>query len=209
MDRPPACDAEHITRETAALQFTLAFRKLLKGVRNLVFVGIGNEYRTDDGAGIKLLRLLREDELLGSREDLRFFDTGTTLINHVDVIAALKTDAIILLDFVSFSGEGVMEGAVPPFAFYSLETGEGRNFSSQTLSTHQLPLDFLRGFLDHFSPGTKLFLIAMKGCSTEHCEKLTLTTEVEASVHQLHELVKKRLLFHPPVDQRLFFPLEK
>lgn len=115
--------------------------------RPLALVGVGNEMRGDDGAGIAVLRhierLLVEDngERLGLRavdargsirEKLLLVYAGQTPENHIDVLVSEKPSHILFFDAADL---GLEPGTA---AFLSRE--ELNELSTSSISTHKLPL---------------------------------------------------------------------
>jgi len=72
-------------------------------------IGIGNDYRHDDGVGLYVARLLREQNL----PDTVVIEHGGDGISLLELIAGADADAVILIDAIS---SGAAPGTLVQFA---------------------------------------------------------------------------------------------
>jgi len=176
-------------------QLGTTLAELLKDAGTAMIIGIGNEFMGDDGAGIRLVRMLMDDAELKERDDIRLIDAGTTLINHLDTIAAERPGLLLLMDCVEFIGpEEREEGETPSFGFYSLQDESLQHVIPRSFSTHQLPLDFITGFVTKFVKETRMYLLAIGFEDLDHTEELRLSPSVDRNVDALYALLKEALL---------------
>jgi hydrogenase 3 maturation protease len=61
-------------------------------------LGIGNRYRRDDGVGSQIAKSL------GAHPDIDTVDAGFVPENHLETVAQLKPDSILLIDAADFGG---------------------------------------------------------------------------------------------------------
>ena len=166
---------------------------LFKASGTLMFVGIGNEYRTDDGAGVALARRLLVDQELEQKEGCHIIDAGLGLMNHLETIRSEQPDLLIIMDCVEFSFQTEAGRAVPSFGLFSLDRTP-LELDMRSLSSHQLPLDFVKGFVKQFSPKTRLFLLGVAHGDLDHSEELQLSAAVGELVEALYIIIKEALL---------------
>ena len=108
---------------------------------------------------------------------------------------SVQPGLLVFMDAVSFRGKDeVSPQELPSFGLFSL-LGDGVQLpTTRSLSTHQLPLDFIKRFVAKYCPGTSLHLMAIGYQSFGHSEELTLTPDVEQSVDLLYIIIKEALL---------------
>lgn len=116
--------------------------KLLTQVREyapsrLVFVGLGNRDRGDDGAGLVLLeRLSRLPALKGAL----FISAGRTPENHITAMLAPSPECVIFIDAVRWGG------TPGEFAWIDSAAAANGGFSTHTYSMHILESYLTRQF---------------------------------------------------------------
>ena len=174
-------------------EFKRRLTPLFKAAGNLMFVGIGNEYRTDDGAGVALARRLLEDQELEQKDGGHIIDAGLGLMNHLETIRSEQPDLLIIMDCVEFSFLTEEGRTVPSFGLFSLDQTP-LELDMRSLSSHQLPLDFVKGFVKQFSPKTRLFLLGVAHEELDHSEELHLSAAVEELVEALYIIIREALL---------------
>jgi len=96
----------------------------------VAILAVGNRYRADDGAGPRLIDLLRERIPQDKRELL--IDGGEKPENYLDLLKELRPDSLLIVDAAEFSGRGG-----EPRVIDKVEIDEF------TFSTHKLPLSLL------------------------------------------------------------------
>lgn len=101
----------------------------------LVVLGVGNEERGDDAAGVLCLRLVRR--AAGRRRDLLFLQGGVAPENMTGTIRAFSPSLVLILDAVL---AGRRPGTI--FAF------DPESISEEELTTHRLPLSHLIRYLE-------------------------------------------------------------
>ena|SRR5450759_1707904 len=140
-----------------------------------LLIGIGNDYRSDDGAGLAICRELKKRELAGAPV-IECASDGTALMEM------LKTaNRVILIDAVS---SGASAGTI--YRFDALAEQIPLRFSFQ--STHSLGVAEAIGLaraLDQLPPYLIVYAIEGKDFTTE----VGLSPEVEEAVQQVVELV--------------------
>ncbi len=101
----------------------------LKG--KIVFVGVGNTLRGDDGAGIVAVNMLKEK----FRDKAAFFDCATSPENYLEKFR--KFNCVVIFDAVEF---GAKSGEIAVFDLNQL--------SGMSLSTHNLSLKLLSRYFE-------------------------------------------------------------
>ncbi len=132
--------------------------RLARWVRNpgkrLALVGIGNEQRRDDAAGVWIARRLAP---LAS-DSLLILDAGHAPENSTAALRRFAPDSILLIDAAEM-GEA-------PGSVRLLETAEIEGMSA---STHSLPLSMLADYL-RLELGCEVLLLGIQPASTEYGE---------------------------------------
>ncbi|MDP8247193.1 MAG: hydrogenase maturation protease [Candidatus Tritonobacter lacicola] len=82
------------------MKFEKELRSLLSG--NAVILGMGNELKADDGAGVVLARRLIAD--LNSSKRITIISAGSSPENYIRNILAAEPDAIIFIDAADTGG---------------------------------------------------------------------------------------------------------
>jgi len=126
----------------------------------LVILGIGNELRGDDAAGLVIIEKLR----------LRVKDSAVTILNCADIpenftghVKRLAPACIVLVDAADFGGQ---PGDAHVFALHDTEKGD--------VSTHKASLAVLGEYL-RSETGASVFIIGVQPDSTEFGSGLTQT----------------------------------
>lgn len=120
----------------------------------IVFVGVGNRLRGDDGIGPALIDLL-EGKVPHA------LDVDSVPENYTGAIKRLKPSAIIFLDALDF-GSG-------PGAVRIVEAQDVLNYGA---STHNLSLDVAMEYLKH-ETGADVFLVGVQPAQITDSEKLS------------------------------------
>ena len=123
-----------------------AFQNQLKSYTKdqLVFVGLGNPMRGDDGSGLIFLRLLAES---GQYSRSCFIEAGTNPENDLQKIVDFKGKAVIFIDAADFNGT----------------PGEIRWLDKDSLtrlqiSTHAYSITLVERYILHFHPYVFFYL---------------------------------------------------
>jgi hydrogenase maturation protease HycI len=103
----------------------------------IAIVGIGNTLRSDDAAGILVVRRLTESRLLADRETVLVMDAGHAPENSTAALRRFAPDVVLLIDAVEMGEE--------PGVIRWVEMDEIEGMSA---STHSLPLSMLATYLN-------------------------------------------------------------
>lgn len=131
-------------------------------------LGIGNEARADDGAGMKVAREL-------DSEDWRVFECSTAPENFLHLVKRLGPEKVFIVDAADLG----------------LSPGEYRSVPLEDLpeahlSTHSTPVKLLADHLSEFPA----FFIGIQPGDTRFGEEMSL--EVEEAVEEIVELLEKK-----------------
>lgn len=140
----------------------------------MVFLGIGNPLRRDDGAGCRFIRELKRWGV-GRRKGIYLFNGGELPENYLEPIVKIQPAIVVLVDAVDFGGEA---GEVKVFR----ETGFQSGFSTHTLSL-SLILNYLRE-----TTRAKIFILGIQPKNTGWGEGLS--KEVETTIKGLVNWLK-------------------
>ncbi len=128
----------------ARLQTDLSHRFHDKGLDQIVFVGVGNRMRGDDGIGPVLIDMLKG-------QVSHAIDGGFTPENYTSAIKRLKPEAIVFIDAVEFDDN-------PPGYARTLEI---EDVEKRRISVHNLSLDVIMGYLKE-ETGADVFMIGVQ-----------------------------------------------
>ena len=135
-----------------------------------IIVGMGNEYRTDDGAGIALVRMLKEK---GMSEQL-LLEAGRNLVNFLPEMEERRPSRLLFVDVANMGlGPGDMVAV------------ERDQITEKGLSTHENNLALVLGYLDKVLPGCHSLFLAIQFSSLDMCGGPTLTDEIDKAVGEL------------------------
>jgi hydrogenase 3 maturation protease len=147
--------------------------EFLKGAKRVVVVGVGNEMRGDDGAGVALARKLKKIKKLTAIEG------GVAPENITIKIKRLKPSHLIFVDAADFGGKPGEVIVADPSAIIG-----------KTVSTHTLPLSLMAEYLKH-ETGARILVL---GIQPEHaifgCE---MSQPVKKAVEKLAAEIAKAL----------------
>jgi hydrogenase 3 maturation protease len=133
---------------------------------NVVFVGIGNEMRGDDGAGPVIIRRIRD------RAGRPCIDAGVAPENHLEKILSFSPSTVVLFDAVHLDEKA---GAVRIMDALRLPELPG-------LSTHCLSLSMLCDYLKTRGV-TSIFLVGIQPASVSF--NAPLSREVALAIESL------------------------
>ena len=140
-------------------------------------VGIGNELNGDDGAGVAIVRLLKQR--VPRRPDLLLLDGGTAPENLTGALRTFNPNTVLLVDVADFGG---VPGAI---AWLPWEESDGLSASS-----HTLPPSVLCRYLIH-EFACRMMLLGVQPQRIEFGEPLTAA--VRNSVHEVVTLLARSL----------------
>ena len=145
--------------------------KLLSG-KKVAIVGVGNEDRGDDGAGVEIVRRLRAKI---ESQNLLLIEAGKVPENFTKEIKEFGPEITILIDAADFGGKPGEVILAPPDSIKGV-----------AFSTHALPLSMLAEYIQRES-GSRVLLLGIQPKQTQLGEKLS--TEVENTITKLVERV--------------------
>jgi len=119
----------------------MEFRNLVKG--KVVFVGVGNELRGDDGVGVYIAKKLKRRKTVNA---------GVAPENFIGKIKKMKPERIVIFDALEFGGK---PGEV--------RVVDARKTEGLKISTHSLPLSFFCKLFE----GVEVYLIGIQPKSRE------------------------------------------
>ncbi len=148
-----------IARESSVFA---VLKKRLKGI--VVIAGVGNTLRCDDGAGPRLVEILRE-RLDGTAEDassIHLIDCRETPENYIGCIAQQRPETVVVVDSASL---GLPAGEVRIL--------EADDLPEDNPSTHRMsPALFMNRLKDE--TGADVFLLAVQPAMTTFGEGLSV-----------------------------------
>jgi hydrogenase 3 maturation protease len=153
--------------------------KFLEGFRKLVIMGIGNELRGDDAAGLKVIELLSkrisEYDDIHDLNSVILLNCGAIPENFLGKIETLSPSHVIIIDAV--------EMQKPPGTIGLFRRGD--LLHSVTVSTHNISPEIIFTYLEEIV-GAKVLLIGIQpkildfyeGLSQEVCKSVELITDI-------------------------------
>ncbi len=147
----------------------------------IAIVGLGNEFRTDDGAGVAAIRLL-EDEVV-RRAEVALFDADRNLVRYLSEIEEFKPSGLLFIDAANL---GIEPGRITVL--------DENQIIKQGVLTHDNSLDLAMAYVRMALPECSVLFVGIQFKSLEMSEELTLTNETRESVKRLVELMAKALL---------------
>jgi hydrogenase 3 maturation protease len=139
--------------------------KILSGKnRNILFVGIGNVLKNDDGVGVYIANNIKESS------NIKSLSVEVSIENYIGKINSLKPDLLVLIDCVDMK--------LSPGSCRLLETGKIQDF---TFNTHNISLKRLAEFFN-----MPVFVLGIQPENVEFGEKISyLVKEVADKMIQL------------------------
>ncbi|MBF0511007.1 MAG: hydrogenase maturation protease [Candidatus Omnitrophica bacterium] len=153
-------------------------KDILKG--KVVIVGIGNPLRSDDGAGVELVRRL------SGQIDAVCIDAGTSPENYLGKISKLNPDVVLFIDAVDLNQK--------PGTYRVLEK---EDLLQRGFSTHDISPKILIEQLRAYSTNLKIYMLGIQPQSLEFGTGLSLSVEKtvdELVKHFKHEEVIQSLI---------------
>mgnify|MGYP003880324121 CR=1 FL=1 len=152
--------------------------QFLEGMERLIILGIGNDMRGDDGAGVFFIEKLSKCKI---PKNVRLLSCGTTPENFTSVIVREKPSHMIIVDCVELSKE--------PGTVAIIDEDKILNF---TYSTHKLPLTLFLKYLRNSLPILKVLIIGIQPESVEFGKGLS--PKVRSSIENLVSLIEDVLV---------------
>ena len=157
----------------AMLQKDLSDRFHDKRMDHIVFIGVGNRMRGDDGIGPVLIDMLKDHVP-------HAIDAGPTPENYTSVVKRLNPEVIVLIDAVTF-------GDYPPGYARMLEIGD---VEKRRISIHNFSLDVVMGYLKE-ETGADVLIIGVQPKTISDSEELT--PGLEPSLRRLARMIEDLL----------------
>ncbi len=147
---------------------------LLQNSKRIAVLGVGNEDKGDDGAGVEFVKILRAKI---KSPDLLLTEAGKTPENFTGEIKRFKPDLTLLVDAADFGGRpGEVILASPDMI-------KGASFS-----THSLPLSVLAEYIQRETGSTVLLL----GIQPKQIELgAELSAEVKSTIRRLTDRISE------------------
>ena len=151
----------------------------------IAIVGCGNANRSDDAAGLEVVRALKSRGNLSSRDDIRMLDAGTD--GMAVMFAARGCSALVVVD--------ACKTDAAPGALFEVPGHELERTPSSSLNLHDFRWDnaLFAGrklYGDDFPGDVKVYLIEAKSLDLG----LGLSAEVGATVSTVVKTIERRLL---------------
>ncbi|KXB05163.1 hypothetical protein AKJ49_01375 [candidate division MSBL1 archaeon SCGC-AAA382A03] len=142
----------------------------------VVIMGIGNEFRGDDSAGVRLVEGIRERI---DSENVLLINAGNVPEKFTSNVKKFDPDFIFLVDSVEIGEDSGTVLLVDP-----------EDIVNQKVSSHRLPLSMLIEYLEGETEAEVVFI----GIQPERREMgVELSEEVRKSVRDLVEILSKKL----------------
>jgi len=147
--------------------------KALKGAKNVVFVGIGEEKMSDDGVGPYII-----SELLDrSNERFKFINAGTDIMNRLDEIVDFKPTHIVLIDTCTLNA--------PPGTCSILRREHILEYVP--ISSHTIPVHIVIDLIIERLEVVEVFMIGIVPKSLDGFTELKLYKQDEISLDERSE----------------------
>ncbi|MBM3296077.1 MAG: hydrogenase 3 maturation endopeptidase HyCI [Candidatus Aminicenantes bacterium] len=130
-------------------------RREIEAEGRLVILGVGNEERGDDAAGVLCLRRLSKLLGRGKKRDLLLLEGGVAPENTTGKIRAFSPNRVLILDAVL--------GGRRPGTIFAFDPGR---IAEEDLTTHRLPLTLLIRYLEE-SIGCRVTCLGIQPRSLE------------------------------------------
>jgi len=147
----------------------------LKGVKSLVFMGIGEEKLSDDGLGPYIISELLEF----SNENILFINAGTDPMARIDEVVNFKPSCMILIDTCTLNK--------PPGTVAILERENIKEYVP--ISTHTIPVHIVIDLIVEKLPELNVFMIGFVPESLEGFNELKLYKEDTLTLEERSENV--------------------
>jgi len=148
----------------------------LSGAKRIVVLGVGSELRRDDGAGLEIVKRLKDNV----PASVKLIECGTVPESFVDPVSKWKPTHILIVDSA--------EMGKPPG---TSELIKAENISGISLSTHHMPLSILIKYLES-TTGAKVVLLGIQPQDITFGEGLT--TIIQKTVKEIVKILKEVLI---------------
>jgi len=146
----------------------------------IAIVGLGNEYRTDDGVGVAAIRLL-EDEIV-RRAEVALFDADRNLVRCLSEIEEFKPSGLLFIDAANL---GIEPGRITVL--------DENQIIKQSVLTHDNSLGLAMAYVRMALPECSVLFVGIQFKSLEMSEAFTLTKDVKEAVASLARLIVEAL----------------
>ena len=168
------------------MQFNFDYKKKIESfVRErgrIAIVGLGNEYRTDDGAGTALIRLLKYSGVDRINE-VALFEANRNIMLHISDIEKFQPSGIMVLDTANL---GIEPGQIMVL--------DEKKIIEKRISTHENNLDLAMAYFKIALPEHKVLFVGIQFKSLEMSDELTLTKKIKKAVEELGRLITDAVL---------------
>ncbi len=141
----------------------------------MVIIGLGNEWKGDDGAGLLAVRMLKE---VVEDENVLVLEAGRTLLNFLPEIEKMKPSGLLFIDSAELGSEA---GTVM--------TVKESQIVERGISTHENNLGLALSYLRKKDPALEVLFIGIQFASMEMTETLTLSPKVKEGVERVVDLI--------------------
>ena len=156
--------------------------------KSLVVLGVGNDIRMDDGAGIRVVeRLERDTELESLNISFKYLNTGGfDILDEID-----GYDRAIIVDAASMTDQGLTPGQF----FYIEDLNKYTKGQSIGVSSHGVGVLQVLGYarISGYQIPQKIEVYGIQVKETGYFSE-DLTPEVAEGVNNLYRVLKKRIL---------------
>lgn len=149
----------------------------------MAIVGIGSDMRSDDAAGIEVVRRLRRGL---SSPNVLLIEAGVAPENFTAEIRKFEPSHVILIDATDFGSE-------PGATILS----EPEAITGRPISTHTMPLSLLAGYL-RAQTTAKVVLLGIQPSSTGMGARMS--EKVKGAVDELSAALLAQLSHHNPAE---------
>ncbi|MFH1198436.1 MAG: hydrogenase maturation protease [bacterium] len=138
-----------------------SFKKIFEGVESsrIVFVGLGNKYRSDDSSGIIFLNMLKAISFF---EESGFIEAGTNPENYLEKILILNPAVVVFIDAADYGGSPG-----------EIRLMESEKIDSLGFSTHTYSIKIIEEYLSAHGE-IKFHYIGIQPLSTEYGKEVSL-----------------------------------
>ncbi|NMC42202.1 MAG: hydrogenase maturation protease [Bacteroidales bacterium] len=140
--------------------------------RKIVFAGIGNVLKSDDGIGVYISSRIRK------RKNLEALTVEVSIENYIGKINSLNPDVLILIDCVDMNS--------PPGTSRLMRIDEIRDF---TFNTHNISLRRITEFFN-----AEVFILGIQPLNVDFGEKISYLVAKEAN--RIIEQINKEEVSH-------------
>lgn len=165
-----------ILPDTWKASLKLLLKQLTSKSANLpriAILGVGNQFRSDDGAGVLIARALANRECALDTEHLLIIEAGHAPENTTGELRKFAPDLVLIIDAAEMGDEPGSIQCIPE-----------ESIDGMSASTHSLPLSMLARYLRLELNGT-VTLLGIQPGSNEVGEQVS--PEVLQAVHQVVE----------------------